>query len=492
MFARSVVTQELTPHVIKTLYPNCHVAIRSDDGDFREQKSSSSHHGLFRRQIFLGSASLFRIGRHLKPRYYPHLTILAAVLLTVVPLGLVLWISSERSDSGQLADSETFRDRSEWDAQIDATVNGQSDNGPPDNSADQSHSAATIASGPARSSNTAVAHDAAVNDVKLAVAGVDGRSAVSAQVRDTVDKPDVPVTPRIAQPETRVAMRNDRLNRRDAPSTFSSVEDELDDLAMVPEPPVRPAKAGTVSAAGDVAADDMNHSKERALVEQQRNELRAQQMEMERLNREMQHAMTAPPQRQTQTWYDATGHLAMRTPSVKPPNAADGDEKDKEKKKSSKRRPRLADKTDLDNRREMAGSTDVKELETWLDPESSESELPEVLEDVILQQPLESRNVSQVENVVAVTRAKGWPIAMVRSDIPDDDWWVQQMVGIRGNAFAARVNFGNENSIPGSVYHMVIMFLDSPDEVRRFRIAKQFEKLPEGVRRSREFTFVRQ
>ena len=96
---------------------------------------------------------------------------------------------------------------------------------------------------------------------------------------------------------------------------------------------------------------------------------------------------------------------------------------------------------------------------------------PEVMENIILQQPLESRPVERMENVVAVTKAKGWPVALVRSDLPDDEWWVQQMVGIRGNAFAARVNFGNEHSISGSVYHLVFVFLDSPDEVRRFRIA---------------------
>jgi len=117
---------------------------------------------------------------------------------------------------------------------------------------------------------------------------------------------------------------------------------------------------------------------------------------------------------------------------------------------------------------------------------------PEILVDVILQQPLESRAVLRMENLVAVTQAKGWPVALVRSDLPDDEWWVQQMVGIRGNAFAARVNFGNEYSISGSVYHLVFVFLDSPDEVRRFRIAKQFKKLPEGIRHTREFTFVRQ
>lgn len=112
-------------------------------------------------------------------------------------------------------------------------------------------------------------------------------------------------------------------------------------------------------------------------------------------------------------------------------------------------------------------------------------------EDVILQQPLENRRVSRMENLIGVTKAQGWPIVLVRSDLPDDFWWVQQMVGVRGSSFAARVNFGNENSISGSVYHLVIVFLDSPDEVRRFRIAKQFKELPEGIRRTREFTFVR-
>ncbi len=116
---------------------------------------------------------------------------------------------------------------------------------------------------------------------------------------------------------------------------------------------------------------------------------------------------------------------------------------------------------------------------------------PALLEEVIIQTPVEKVYVAQVENLVANTKAKGWPIALVKSDIPDDVWWVQQVVGIQGNSFAARVNFGNHNSISGSTYTMVIVFLDSADEVRRFRIAKQFKDIPEGIRRSREFNYVR-
>ena len=116
---------------------------------------------------------------------------------------------------------------------------------------------------------------------------------------------------------------------------------------------------------------------------------------------------------------------------------------------------------------------------------------PALIEDVVINTPAENSHVNRVEDVVATTAAKGWPIALVRSDLPDDVWWVQQVIGIQGNAFGARVNFGNEYTVRGSAYRMVIVFLDSPDEVRRFRIAKQFKEIPAGVRRSREFHYIR-
>lgn len=188
--------------------------------------------------------------------------------------------------------------------------------------------------------------------------------------------------------------------------------------------------------------------------------------------------------------FDATAHLAMKSGGLgssessssvvsSDPQVADG----RVSRKISK-----ADERKM--RDDMAALTGARSGSVPKDGGFGVS--PEaVLEEVILQQPLESRLVGRMENVVAVTRAEGWPIALVKSDLPDDYWWVQQMVGIRGNAFAARVNFGNEHSIRGSVYHLIFVFLDSPDEVRRFRIAKQFKDLPEGIRRSRQYTFTR-
>lgn len=191
------------------------------------------------------------------------------------------------------------------------------------------------------------------------------------------------------------------------------------------------------------------------------------------------------------SYFEATSHLAIRSAMQSPtegnPPSGSADKRGSKTKKSvnaldQEMRLAMSGRVPI-----VSGNSDV--IPTDADPFASSAK--HTIVDVVLQQPLEIRKVKRVENVVAQTNTPGWPIALVKSDLPDDHWWVQQMVGIRGNSFAARVNFGNENSIPGSVYHMVFVFLDSADEVRRFRIAKRFKELPDGTRRSRKFTFTR-
>jgi hypothetical protein len=124
-------------------------------------------------------------------------------------------------------------------------------------------------------------------------------------------------------------------------------------------------------------------------------------------------------------------------------------------------------------------------------PDRTDRTAASIVEEVALRQPQENRPVTQIEDLIAVTTARGFPVALVRSDLPDDYWWVQQGVGIQGNSFSARVNFGNIKSLPGTSYTLVFVFLDTQPEMHRFQLAKQFKELPEGLRRSREFRFVR-
>jgi hypothetical protein len=225
-----------------------------------------------------------------------------------------------------------------------------------------------------------------------------------------------------------------------------------------------------------------------------------------------------------ESYYDATGHLAMVGKALVPdpltnapsavvgstgePVAKDGEpavEKDaadsitKEAKRGSSRR-RGKKEDDEVTAVSTGGNSQTPpataETNPFLrgpatGPKDPDAADPALIEDVVINTPADNSHVNRVEDVVATTVAKGWPIALVRSDLPDDLWWVQQVIGIQGNAFGARVNFGNESTVRGSAYRMVIVFLDSPDEVRRFRIAKQFKEIPDGVRRSREFHYIR-
>lgn len=263
------------------------------------------------------------------------------------------------------------------------------------------------------------------------------------------------------------------------------IEDSVPDPVTIQQIPVPPVVEKDVAIDASLAA-----------------EAAARKAERDALDAEMNVALTdKTAHRPTATHFNSTGHLTMVnpragaiagtrlppnvTPNVTPPTTT------RETSTKHRRKPREEAAAVSDSAADVAMSADG----VWPAADNADAfgtNAAPALEDVILQQPLENRRVNRVESVVAVTRAKGWPIALVRSNLPDDFWWVQQMVGIRGNAFAARVNFGNDASLPGSVYHMVVVFLDSPDEVRRFRIAKKFKELPEGARHSREFTFVRQ
>ena len=208
------------------------------------------------------------------------------------------------------------------------------------------------------------------------------------------------------------------------------------------------------------------------------------------------------------SYYEATGHLALRTQPqdldslashIEPPapaqeqqRVADADDVASEKSRKSKSKSSKSEgKKSAEAVSDLVNSDSESQVDVPRTFIKAKADKDELIEEVVIQTPVESALVGRVENVVAMTRAKGWPIALIRSNLPDDVWWVQQVVGIQGNSFAARVNFGNEYSVSGSAFSMVIVFLDSPDEVRRFRIAKQFKDIPEGVRHSREFHYIR-
>jgi hypothetical protein len=99
--------------------------------------------------------------------------------------------------------------------------------------------------------------------------------------------------------------------------------------------------------------------------------------------------------------------------------------------------------------------------------------------------------VDRVSDMVIQTRAQGWPVVLVRSNLEDETWWAQQSIARRGQHIACRVHFGNQQSVAASQFLLVVLFLDTSEEAIRFRSAREFSEIPKGIRRSKEFRFIR-
>lgn len=391
----------------------------------------------------------------MKAKYYPHITAAGALLLTITPLCFVLSLSRQAPTDGLLPATEVL------DARVD------------------SHSA----------------------DTAIVLTEESASERATPVTPPTAFEPSVPsVSPPSAppadsaSPATRVAMLPGRSLEHTGGTSVMSDASAVMDMALLSDPDGGTLDEGEIEERVPVP-DEAVVRTEAVITPGGRPEQQTPPAVIDRpgstsMNVTFAESAMVKTLVDAGSHFGATAHLAMRDGfrdygrdnKESRLLAAGGSVADLSAESTDERAAQPAD--------DESSALLSRELGMTIDEQFGQP-VEAAIEDVILQQPLESRPVSRVENIVAVTKAKGWPVALVRSDLPDDHWWVQQMVGIRGNAFAARANFGNENSIRGSVYHLVFVFLDSPDEVRRFRIAKQFRELPEGIRRSREFTFTR-
>lgn len=370
----------------------------------------------------------------MKPKHYPHITMAAAVLLLLLPASLLVLIPKPQSQSADDLLAEADLDS----RQIETTTEPVRGNNKPAVAIDQ-RPATRVAMLPDTVSDQVGGFQSADQDLYVETKP----APVPKSKKSTAYKAE----------------------------TYADVAN-----VMVPEEPQRYAPQTTT----DTVADTQNDTEDDMADSSDVGGHSAEDLERDdRLARELDETLAQGSTTQN-THFQSTGHLAMS-------KAIASDTKSPMTKRT--RRTGTSARSRMDEESGPSGVMGTMPAGEMEDPFSSEPNSPIV--DVVLQQPFEQRPVQKVENLIATTQQPGWPIALVRSDIPGDAWWVQQMVGIRHRSFASRVNFGNNDSLPGSVYHLVIVFLDSADEARRFRIAKQFKDIPEGLRRSREYTFVR-
>lgn len=452
----------------------------------------------------------------MKPKYYPHMTALGAVILTVAPLVLVLSLSALRTTEDE---SLLYAGNATVDSLNSKTLTV-------DESAVVAEHSSRPAAAPPNTPPAALRHSDKGAGKSVASVATNQSVATNELRRETrvaFREPEYPAAPpSIADP---TAQSQTRIPTAVNAGTSVADPDKTSAGKAIGSPAENPVPAPRTMPAADVAGGIVPPVL--AVVAPQKTispapgpaasvgSVASGIPSAAPLAEPSDPDMLLEPVVIAKTPFEATGHLSLMGgtqgaittgngsgarntagSSDKMPSATDMSQTPENTLPESGRRSRSVRRTESARKQSDEGSDDAelrRAMAGVADPNvPGFGAVPQAqLEDIVLQQPLETRPVDRVENLVAVTKAAGWPIALVRSDLPDDQWWVQQMVGIRGNAFAARVNFGNEYSIAGSVYHMVIVFLDSPEEVRRFRIAKQFKELPEGIRRSREFTFVR-
>ena len=90
-----------------------------------------------------------------------------------------------------------------------------------------------------------------------------------------------------------------------------------------------------------------------------------------------------------------------------------------------------------------------------------------------------SPRVGRVQDVVATVTEVGQPIVFVKSDTPNEPWWVQNVPRPSGlKQFSVRLIFGNEKTPPGSKFHVVAMLLPNNPSATQYHVGQQLAQLP--------------
>jgi hypothetical protein len=106
--------------------------------------------------------------------------------------------------------------------------------------------------------------------------------------------------------------------------------------------------------------------------------------------------------------------------------------------------------------------------------------------------PSQDAKVEMMSEVTGKVLMRGWPMVLVRADLPDCLWWAQQWAEPTAAAgyFKAKVRFGNDKSKDGSRFRLVVVMAKSEEDAKRFQPGSSFKDLPEELPRSAETVVV--
>ncbi|MDA0587716.1 MAG: hypothetical protein O3C17_06870 [Planctomycetota bacterium] len=95
--------------------------------------------------------------------------------------------------------------------------------------------------------------------------------------------------------------------------------------------------------------------------------------------------------------------------------------------------------------------------------------------------------VTQREVLTGKLGQQGYPVLLVKPDLPDAQWWVQEHATVEADGrFQVQARFGNEETPPGTQFKVVVLVLQNREELQLWEPGDVIEKLPALVPRSKE------
>ena len=99
--------------------------------------------------------------------------------------------------------------------------------------------------------------------------------------------------------------------------------------------------------------------------------------------------------------------------------------------------------------------------------------------------------VNRVEHLTFEVR-QGWPVVLVRDANDKSPWWVQGRAERQdARTYLARAHFGNEKTVPGQRYQIVVLSVADESAAQQFETGTTLEEFPVNVPCSEPIEVVR-
>jgi hypothetical protein len=88
--------------------------------------------------------------------------------------------------------------------------------------------------------------------------------------------------------------------------------------------------------------------------------------------------------------------------------------------------------------------------------------------------------VGRVQQIRGTTNVAGIPVVLVKSDQDNEPWWVQGAPIQAKSQFAAKAQFGNARSIPGTRFRVCVIIVEPTAEYRTGQVVKTLPDVPKS------------